>query len=75
MKTLLDNISSPAELRLLKLEQLSHLAEDLRAFLRQAPGKEGHLRSSLGVTELTIALHYCFNTPEDILIWDVGHQA
>lgn len=73
---LLDGIDSPADLKLLEPDQLIHLAEELRLFLLYAVGQTGgHLGAGLGVVELTIALHYVFNTPQDRLIWDVGHQA
>ncbi|TAG39054.1 MAG: 1-deoxy-D-xylulose-5-phosphate synthase, partial [Cytophagia bacterium] len=71
---LLSNIYNPADLRLLKEEQLPLLAQELRQFIIDIVSvKEGHLGASLGVIELTIALHYVFNTPEDLLVWDVGH--
>ena len=73
---LLEHIHSPNELRKLEVQQLPQLARELRDFIINIVAtKEGHLGASLGVTELTIALHYVFNTPEDLLIWDVGHQA
>ncbi|SHL51632.1 1-deoxy-D-xylulose-5-phosphate synthase [Flavobacterium saccharophilum] len=73
---LLSNIVNPADLRLLKEEQLTEVAQELRQFIIDVVSvKEGHLGASLGVVELTIALHYVFNTPEDLLVWDVGHQA
>nr|WP_255575961.1 1-deoxy-D-xylulose-5-phosphate synthase [Aestuariivivens sp. NBU2969] len=73
---MLHTINSPKDLRLLTQEDLSQLAQDLREFIISIVAtKEGHLGASLGVVELTIALHYVFNTPEDLLIWDVGHQA
>ncbi|KRB54334.1 1-deoxy-D-xylulose-5-phosphate synthase [Flavobacterium sp. Root186] len=73
---LLSNIYNPADLRLLKEEQLTEVAQELRQFIIDVVSvKEGHLGASLGVIELTIALHYVFNTPEDLLVWDVGHQA
>jgi len=73
---LLSNIYNPADLRLLKEEQLTQVARELRQFIIDVVSvKEGHLGASLGVIELTIALHYVFNTPEDLLVWDVGHQA
>ncbi|MDO5972537.1 1-deoxy-D-xylulose-5-phosphate synthase [Flavivirga aquimarina] len=76
MQKLLNHIHSPSELRLLKQKELSQLAKELREFIINIVAtKEGHLGASLGVVELTIALHYVFNTPEDQLIWDVGHQA
>tara|TARA_R110000824_G_scaffold336_10_gene2323 strand:+ start:2295 stop:4184 length:1890 start_codon:yes stop_codon:yes gene_type:complete len=73
---LLDGIDVPADLRELKPDQLEELATELRAFLLYAVGKTGgHFGAGLGVVELTIALHYVFNTPEDRLVWDVGHQS
>lgn len=73
---LLSNIKNPADLRLLDETQLPQLAKELRDFIIDIVSvKEGHLGASLGVVELTIALHYVFNTPEDLLVWDVGHQA
>ena len=75
-KSILDTILSPADLRALTPEQLPVLAQELRRFIIDIIAtKEGHLGASLGVVELTIALHYIFNTPSDNLIWDVGHQA
>ncbi|WP_298532569.1 1-deoxy-D-xylulose-5-phosphate synthase [uncultured Algibacter sp.] len=75
-KSILENINLPQDLRLLNSEDLPHLAKELREFIINIVAtKEGHLGASLGVVELTIALHYVFNTPEDLLIWDVGHQA
>jgi 1-deoxy-D-xylulose-5-phosphate synthase len=72
---LLDTINDPAELRLLERKQLPQLAQELREFLIESVSKTGgHLSSNLGTVELTIALHYVFNTPEDRLVWDVGHQ-
>ena len=72
----LTNIYSPKELRLLNQKDLPQLAKELREFIINIVAtKEGHLGASLGVVELTIALHYVFNTPDDQLIWDVGHQA
>ncbi len=74
--SILQHINSPEELRKLSLEQLPKLAQELREFIIAIVAtKEGHLGASLGVVELTIALHYVFNTPIDNLIWDVGHQA
>jgi len=73
---LLEHIHSPIDLRLLDEAQLPQLAQELRDFIINiVAAKEGHLGASLGVVELTIALHYVFNTPEDLLVWDVGHQA
>ncbi len=72
---LLDSIGSPADLRELKRKQLPELAEEIRnEILSAICTTGGHLASSLGVVELTIALHYIFNTPNDRIIWDVGHQ-
>ena len=76
MTNLLDNISSPSDLRKLNQEQLPQLAKELRDFIIDIVAtKEGHLGASLGAVELTIALHYLFDTPTDLLVWDVGHQA
>ena len=76
MKNLLDNISNPSDLRKLNREQLPQLAKELRDFIIDIVStKQGHLGASLGVVELTIALHYLFDTPNDLLVWDVGHQA
>jgi 1-deoxy-D-xylulose-5-phosphate synthase len=76
MENLLPNIQSPADLRKLSPSQLPQLAKELREFIIDVVSvKEGHLGASLGVVELTIALHYVFNTPHDQLVWDVGHQA
>lgn len=73
---LLDHIVFPADVRGLNTEQLPQLAQELRKFIIDIVAtKEGHLGASLGVIELTIALHYVFNTPNDLLVWDVGHQA
>jgi 1-deoxy-D-xylulose-5-phosphate synthase len=75
MTRLLDSINSPQDLKLLERQQLPELAAELRAFLVDSVAKTGgHLASNLGVVELTIALHYVFNTPDDRLVWDVGHQ-
>eukprot|EP01038_Epipyxis_sp_PR26KG_P016928 gene16928-23235_t len=75
METLLDRIQSPAQLRQLPREQLVPLADELRQALIHSVSKTGgHLSANLGTVELTIALHYVFNTPEDRLVWDVGHQ-
>ncbi|MCJ2180485.1 1-deoxy-D-xylulose-5-phosphate synthase [Novosphingobium album (ex Hu et al. 2023)] len=73
---LLDTVSTPDDLRKLKPAQMRQLADELRAEMISAVGQTGgHLGSGLGVVELTVALHYVFNTPDDRLIWDVGHQA
>jgi len=75
MYQLLETIASPEDLRKLKREQLPDLARELREFLVESVSKTGgHLSSNLGTIELTIALHYAFNTPDDRLVWDVGHQ-
>ena len=75
MTPLLDTIESPADLRKLSRAQLVPLADELRAYLLDTVSKTGgHLSSNLGTVELTVALHYVFNTPEDRLVWDVGHQ-
>lgn len=75
-KTILDTVNSPEDLRHLNHDELIQLSKELRDFIINIVAtKEGHLGASLGVVELTIALHYVFNTPEDLLIWDVGHQA
>ena len=76
MKNLLKHINSPKDLRQLSAEELPELAKELRQFIIEViASKEGHLGASLGVVELTIALHYIYNTPIDLLVWDVGHQA
>lgn len=76
MPQLLSQIHNPTDLRRLSEQQLPQLAQELRDFIIDIVSvKEGHLGASLGVVELTIALHYVFNTPEDLLVWDVGHQA
>ncbi|MBE0626657.1 MAG: 1-deoxy-D-xylulose-5-phosphate synthase [Burkholderiales bacterium] len=75
MYELLKTIGSPAELRALERRHLSRLAEELRAYIIESVSQTGgHLSSNLGTVELTIALHYVFNTPHDRLVWDVGHQ-
>jgi 1-deoxy-D-xylulose-5-phosphate synthase len=76
MKNLLEHINSTEDLRQLSAEELPLLAKNLRQFIIEVvASKEGHLGASLGVVELTIALHYVYNTPKDLLVWDVGHQA
>ena len=75
-KKILEHINSPVDLRKLSLSELPDLATELREFIIDIVSvKEGHLGASLGVVELTIALHYVFDTPNDLLVWDVGHQA
>jgi len=72
---LLQTINDPADLRQLDRKNLKQLADELRAFVLESVSKTGgHLSSNLGTVELTIALHYVFNTPEDRIVWDVGHQ-
>ena len=72
---LLDTISDPTDLRKLERKQLPQLADELRSFLVESVSRTGgHLSSNLGTVELTVALHYVFNTPDDRLVWDVGHQ-
>ncbi|UYW00850.1 1-deoxy-D-xylulose-5-phosphate synthase [Flavobacterium agricola] len=76
MSKVLKHISEPADLRQLPIADLPVVAQELRDFIIDIVStKEGHLGASLGVVELTIALHYVFNTPNDLLVWDVGHQA
>lgn len=76
MTTYLDKIDSPADLKKLKVEELPLLAAEVRRFLLETVSATGgHLGSNLGTVELTLALHYCFNSPADKIIWDVGHQA
>ncbi len=76
MKRLLDHIDFPSDLRKVEQSDLPQLAKEIREFIINIVAtKEGHLGASLGVVELTIALHYVFNTPDDLLVWDVGHQA
>ena len=73
---MLEKINTPYDLRKLKVGQLQPLADELRRYIIETIATHpGHLASSLGVVELTVALHYVFNTPDDKLIWDVGHQA
>ncbi len=75
MHALLESINSPADLRRLKRAELPLLAEELRSYLLESVSRTGgHLSSNLGTVELTVALHYVFNTPQDRLVWDVGHQ-
>ncbi|MBV5339974.1 MAG: 1-deoxy-D-xylulose-5-phosphate synthase [Deltaproteobacteria bacterium] len=73
---LLETINSPADLKKMQQEQLPELAAEVRKFLLETVSDTGgHLGSNLGTVELSIALHYCFNSPSDKIIWDVGHQA
>ncbi|RII82682.1 1-deoxy-D-xylulose-5-phosphate synthase [Neopusillimonas maritima] len=72
----LEQINSPADLRALDRRQLEQITDQLRAFILESVSKTGgHLSSNLGTVELTVALHYVFNTPDDRLVWDVGHQS
>lgn len=76
MENLLEHIEVPSDLRQLKIEQLPQVCKELRDFIIDESSKNpGHFGASLGTVELTVALHYAFNTPEDRIIWDVGHQA
>lgn len=73
---LLPHIKQPGDLKSLSVEELASLAEEIRSFLiEKLSVTGGHLASNLGVVELTIALHYCYNSPKDKMIYDVGHQA
>ncbi|MGE0919083.1 1-deoxy-D-xylulose-5-phosphate synthase [Trichlorobacter lovleyi] len=73
---LLETIQNPADLKKLTPEQLPDLAEEIRSFLLSTVSETGgHLGSNLGAVELSLALHYCFSTPQDKIVWDVGHQA
>ena len=76
VENLLDHIETPQDLRKLGIEQLPQVCKELRDFIIDESSRNpGHFGASLGTVELTVALHYAFNTPEDRLIWDVGHQA
>jgi len=76
MSGLLDKINSPADVKALKEEELTALAGEVRQFLLETVSMTGgHLASNLGCVELSLALHYCFDSPQDRIIWDVGHQA
>ena len=76
MSRILDTINDPSQLRELKTAQMTQLAEEIRReIIEKVAEKGGHLAPNLGVVELTMALHYVFNTPQDLLIWDIGHQA
>ncbi|HFC30506.1 MAG TPA: 1-deoxy-D-xylulose-5-phosphate synthase, partial [Oceanospirillales bacterium] len=75
-ETLLNTINKPADLRKLEENQLPQLASELRDFLIHSVSRSGgHFGSGLGTVELTVALHYVFDTPHDRIVWDVGHQA
>jgi len=72
---MLDKISQPSDLRMLSLQQLDLLAQEIRDYLLEIVSRNGgHLAPNLGVVELTLALHYVFDSPKDKIIWDVGHQ-
>ena len=74
--SLLTQINTPDDLRKLKVEQLPQVCAELRQYIwKELAQNPGHLASSLGVVELTVALHYVYHTPYDRLVWDVGHQA
>ena len=76
MLELLKKIHSPNDIKNLNAKELEQLAKETRSFLVQSLSKTGgHLASNLGVVELTLALHYVFDSPKDKMIWDVGHQA
>ena len=71
----LDTLNAPADLRRLSRAELGRVATELRNFVLASVSKTGgHLSSNLGTVELTVALHYVFNTPHDRIVWDVGHQ-
>ena len=73
---LLSKIQYPKDLRELKVDELPQVCEELRQdIVQELSVNPGHLASSLGVAEITVALHYVYNTPEDRIVWDVGHQA
>src|ERR1700686_3126928 len=73
---LLQSINSPADLRRLHLDQLQEVADEIRQFILETMSRVGgHTGASLGAVELAVALHYAFDTPNDRLVWDVGHQA
>ena len=75
-KSILPQIRYPSDLRDLSIDDLIRLCNELREFIiDEVSANPGHFAASLGVVELTVALHYVFNTPTDVLIWDVGHQA
>ncbi len=75
-QSLLENIEEPQDLRKLRIDELPRLCQELRQYIiEQLADNPGHVASSLGVVELTVALHYVFDTPEDRIVWDVGHQA
>ena len=74
--TLLNKIKTPEDLRKLNVDELPQLCDELRKdIVEEVAVNPGHLASSLGVAEITVALHYVYDTPEDRIVWDVGHQA
>ena len=74
--SLLNNIATPDDLRKLKVEQLPEVCKELRQdIIEEVSRNPGHFAASLGTVELTVALHYIYNTPYDRIVWDVGHQA
>ena len=76
MSKFLENINSPTDLKKLNREDLPKLAEEIRERLLQVISKTGgHLGSNLGIVELTLAMHYVFDSPKDKFVWDVGHQS
>src|SRR3990167_5509017 len=75
MNPLLNQINSPDDLKKLSKEDLPALAEEIRQYILEVVSKNGgHLGAALGAVDLTLALHYCFTTPKDTIVWDVGHQ-
>ena len=76
LKYVLDSVNMPEDIKKLNIGQLNRLALELRSFVLENVSKTGgHLASNLGIVELTLALHYCFDAPKDKIVWDVGHQA
>ena len=76
MSQILDSINSPADIRAMNIQQLNQLADEIRQMIIETTSKNGgHIGPNLGVVELTLALHYVFDTPNDKIIWDVGHQS
>ena len=73
---ILDQIHSPADIKNLSIEELNTLADEIKVFLIESIEKTGgHLSSNLGTIELTLAMHFVFDSPDDSFVWDVGHQA
>ena len=76
LKYVLDSVNMPEDIKKLNIGQLNRLALELRSFVLENVSKTGgHLASNLGIVELTLVLHYCFDAPKDKIVWDVGHQA